>query len=319
MQAELLVYMPDATWLKQQRKSGFSGSVAVYSWEGAFRQGYNYENGRAIGRFSLSESGGRTLDAYVPCAYADYYYRVCTSYGCSEWKYSYTEVIYCWVTSGPPPVIDYEISYPDPNAGGGGGGGSAGGDVYTSLPLAITDNLTNTCLKGVLSYIRNSTPVLPSMVVSILQNFNVSTTKNIEFKEFQTTPDVDGDEIPLNPDNSEIRLNTNALANASEEYIAATIFHEILHSYLTLYEDFDRNLHHDEMANKYVYPMADAIKAMYPSISTQDAIDLAWGGLHATNAWNELSSGAKDRINETIEKYKNLNETYNHIGTRCRF
>ncbi|MNT99683.1 hypothetical protein D3C72_2425940 [compost metagenome] len=51
--------------------------------------------------------------------------------------------------------------------------------------------------------------------------------------------------------------------------------------------------------------MVDALKEMYPNLSSQSAIDLTWGGLQETQAYNALSQSDKNRIIQTNTDYKN--------------
>ena len=50
--------------------------------------------------------------------------------------------------------------------------------------------------------------------------------------------------------------------------------------------------------------MANSLREMFPNISLQDAIDLAWGGLDQTSAWAALSQADRDRITQTNWDYR---------------
>lgn len=92
-----------------------------------------------------------------------------------------------------------------------------------------------------------------------------------------------GDTHQLNPTTYQITLNTDVLKKASQEYVAATLLHEILHVYIGNSLEAD----HEVMARQYVGLMADALRSVGFQISPERARALAWGGLQTTRAWRE--------------------------------
>lgn len=92
-----------------------------------------------------------------------------------------------------------------------------------------------------------------------------------------------------------------------------TVFHELLHAYLGYLDidTFSGDTQHNEMSDNYLQLLADALMEHY-SISQTDAIRLAWGGLHMTDKWNNLSSTKKNQILQTNSQYKSGNK-----GTPC--
>ncbi len=113
---------------------------------------------------------------------------------------------------------------------------------------------------------------------------------------------------------AEIELNPKYL-NGSQDYIASTLIHEAIHSYIDfkrrdlgsdtttfsnmfpVYWSFRQNeAQHNEMANNYVNKMANFLKQFNVNLSDETAIALAWGGLGKTALWKSKSSGFKDSV-----------------------
>lgn len=117
--------------------------------------------------------------------------------------------------------------------------------------------------------------------------------------------------------NVRITLNSSptSLPRGSKEYIAITILHEAIHAWIDM--DSKRNVSNSASHEQMTTPakinlLRDAIKEMYPNMSTQDAIDLAWGGLQFTSGWAALSQADKNRIVQT-----NFDYSTGVKGKRC--
>ena len=106
----------------------------------------------------------------------------------------------------------------------------------------------------------------------------------------------------------EITLNSTELANASKEYITATIMHEALHAYLT-YSHTLLNQHLD-MATNYLSSMQSQLLSMYPNLSEANAHLLVWGGLEkdSLGLYSNLSQAEKSLIEITNRNYKDGTE-----------
>ncbi|QQD13405.1 hypothetical protein [Sphingobacterium sp. UDSM-2020] len=125
-----------------------------------------------------------------------------------------------------------------------------------------------------------------------------------------------------------ISLNSKMLNTASQEYIAATMFHEVLHSFL--FNEENRLKQEGKlsqfgilypgwsstdigMQNKYVnehstiattlQDLANAIKSFNPSMSSSHALTLAKGGI----------------VSNMIQLEQDINQNYRHggLGTKC--
>ncbi len=175
----------------------------------------------------------------------------------------------------------------------------------TGTPPKVTDvmdNLQNPCFKKVLAALRNGT--LQNKVSEILfKTFGSSGDLNIRFDEAVLANTTDGQTLPVkvnNVVNMDVTINSLLYTNlhASQEYVAATMFHEILHAY------FGANNYnpligvgHNDMGMLYVQIMADALVEVYPNLPKGDAIALAWGGVQESYAWLNIASASPATAN----------------------
>jgi len=152
--------------------------------------------------------------------------------------------------------------------------------------------------------------------------FGTSDSFNMNFLDVKSLPDtIDGvtdcaGNIP-HIFTADIKLNANTLSTASKEYIAATIMHEVIHAYLTLYGTNGSLNQHTDMATNYLSIMAIDLKLLYPGITEEDATALSWGGLGETQLWKDLVRDHPDQANKIVDinnQYKNATGTK---GTRC--
>ncbi|MBL7733757.1 MAG: hypothetical protein JNM88_21480 [Chitinophagaceae bacterium] len=174
--------------------------------------------------------------------------------------------------------------------------GSGGSQVYTGVGIqTITDQLTNPCLKSVLNQATASN--MNNQVNVMLQTvFGSTEDANITIKEVTNLPaDTDASHTASGTPgntyfNSVINLNVNILPSTSQEYIAATIYHEIVHSYLTYNGTYGELTQHQAMAESYVDHMASSLMQLFPNMELYTATALAWQGLQGTTAWNNFAA-----------------------------
>ncbi len=198
--------------------------------------------------------------------------------------------------------------------------------VYVPSLKEIIDNLKDPCLKNMLNLLKGK--YFEDDVHFIIVKFNVSPYYNVNLGEYNDPAKSNTDAEEGKTENCcvDIDFNLAALGNASQEYIAATFYHEFLHSNLSAIDPKTfRDLQHDVMATKYVEPMAQALQKLFPNLSHDDAVALSWGGLGDTKAWTDMFNADKangtsvtGNIAEINKKYKNLNNAYNgKFGTKC--
>jgi hypothetical protein len=191
---------------------------------------------------------------------------------------------YVWVNDDyPSPNPD---PWYDPNGGGGGtgGGGSGTGEtpwvpVGDPIPAivtvtTVTNNITEPCLNEVYNKITESQ--YKNKLSTMLQDFQISDQIVISINTNNSLPsNVYGQ--AYQQQNSEIYnidLHTSILKKCSQEFIAATYFHEAIHVYLKEHvnEWMDRtSSSHRVMLEDYFNDMAKSVKDIFPNIPLQDA------------------------------------------------
>lgn len=109
-----------------------------------------------------------------------------------------------------------------------------------------------------------------------------------------------------------ITINRTLLANASKEYIAATVIHEVFHAYLTKSQTILNQ--HQDMAQNYFNTMKAELIKMFPNLDPAKAEALTWGGLERDNlsTFNDLGTVMKSTIQLTNDYYKSGQQ-----GTPC--
>ncbi|HVI47206.1 MAG TPA: hypothetical protein VM802_20175 [Chitinophaga sp.] len=114
----------------------------------------------------------------------------------------------------------------------------------------------------------------------------------------------------------DVYLNDIALANASQEHIAATLLHEIAHGIIK-YEGKDgETSDHNVMYQQYITEMTKGLQEMFPAIDPYDADALAYEGLLET-IWGAASLKAFPMM------WKNRQDVWKAYlngtkGTKCK-
>jgi hypothetical protein len=247
------------------------------------------------------------------------------------------------ISCDPPPgdnpnhgggPIDYETV--DPMEHGGAGGGSSGGDGAEGEPndadREIIDSLQRyPCAQEVLAKLPNLKNKVSEWLMDVFKNnkeFNITFSVDEELAGTST----DGYHTSygnLNKQTHNIRLNPDILENSSQEYIAATMFHEALHGYLNiektklimenrveqfgiLYPGWTSNTiggrekftkEHSSFGTE-LGDLAQAIKSFNPNMSDYDAMALAKGGIIVN------MNGVESNINKSHRK--------GDSGTTCK-
>lgn len=203
-------------------------------------------------------------------------------------------------------------------SGGTGGTGGTGGSGSGGVGV-ISDNLNNhvkdECMRAQVDKVIDSD--LKSKLGDLMESvFKTNDQLNLNFYESSDLPDTvagttDGYGSPPDYINLDITLNGNTLPGASQEYIIATIYHEVLHALMRYYGG-SMSIDHDDMAATFIPALTQALMEHFPNLSLQDATDLSWGGLEGTEAYEKLSQDDKDRIKRVNEKHKK-----GRSGTTC--
>lgn len=210
------------------------------------------------------------------------------------------------------------------------------GKPFSLSPLAnqyIIDSLAGyPCAQKILATLPN----LNTETKNIIQDvFNVTQDINLTYYVDQSLSgtSVDGNHRGAGAFifNGNIGINPDILKQASKEYILVTFIHEALHAFIrhnvdlynakqidsvTFKEHFlifwnpepsdprriltpSEKIEHEQMAQKYISFMVNAIKSFNPLVSEEFATALAWGGLEDTRIYfTKVSNGEKfDELN----------------------
>ncbi|WP_293784860.1 hypothetical protein [uncultured Pedobacter sp.] len=209
----------------------------------------------------------------------------------------------------------------DPNCGCIGGNTG-----LTECKRDIIDSVKNACIKAQLAKALSANTSIKNMLNETFGGTIQYESLNISFIDVTTLPaDVDGQQKRGSTTSTEftIELNKNTLPNSSQEYTLATVYHEILHAYLEGHFNKDGNEtyiipdHHEEMANKYVFLMTGALRVAFPSLSTEEAWALSWGGLQKTTLYtSNLTANQRTQIVDINNRHKSKTAV-NKLGTYC--
>ena len=186
------------------------------------------------------------------------------------------------------------------NAGNNGGGNSQ----YSFVDYNYTefeDNFTNPCFSKVLTNLK--THNFHGVIGDIIKKFVNSPTFNLKFSN---EPVLWNDDKSAKLDggyyqsSNTIKLSESSLSQASQEYIASVIIHEILHAKIGKTEQID----HTTMLREYILPASEFLHSMYNNIRVDQAQTLFLRGV-SKNAdgydtivsyWRSLEISREDEL-----------------------
>ncbi|MEO6915244.1 MAG: hypothetical protein ABI151_05875 [Chitinophagaceae bacterium] len=196
---------------------------------------------------------------------------------------------------------------------GGGGGGGGGNQAFLNI---INNLLKHPFLQDTWSKIFSNGGFQDDITNLLNDTFGASNVFNVTIQESTTLPDsISGRTSTTSTNgiiNVTVNLNINVLPDATKEYTARTMYHEVIHAYLNTTGMISSLQQHNEIAGSYLSCMTSALMRSFPSIGFNKANALAWGGLETTSAWSALSQSEKDAIN--------IENNYQHAGvhgTNC--
>jgi hypothetical protein len=282
--AEVISAYPDSDFVQTASRS-FTGITMIQDWNGGFLKGYKYEKDKtwqmslsapsaSAGTKTTNSTGVNVQADYLTTCYYNDWYTCDPSTGC---VYDYTEELGCTVTpvSGP---TDQTLNDHDYNVISTGEPTSAPSSVNT-----INNLLNNPCFKSVLNTMINGG--FKSELTSILNNtFGTSDDVNLTFKNLNE-PAGFGDAGTNGSGSGGVynittTLNTTALQYASREFVTETIFHEVIHAYLTINTTLRGSMpQHCEMIEAYVDCELSAMKEIFPNLSSHDGLCMILGGM----------------------------------------
>jgi hypothetical protein len=161
-----------------------------------------------------------------------------------------------------------------------GGGGSS---PPPSLPPYIFNYLSKNCLKTALNNLSlGSTNTFFRQIFNV---FDTSSNLHLYFSE-ASLPTAYGSIIYLPSSNvgpiAYITLDTTALLNCSQEWMAYVIIHEIAHAglYSNIIQWDTTNSQHEAMMSQYLTRMALGLTTVYPGLSLYDAYAMCYAGFN---------------------------------------
>ncbi|MGN8058023.1 hypothetical protein ACTJKN_17210 [Pedobacter sp. 22163] len=222
-----------------------------------------------------------------------------------SWPQSTCGDVYSLVDSDEAVVCE-DVWYPDPPTdpgdGGSGGGGGGGDGEFQPVALARTitiDPNTRPCLESIknavvnaaefsvtmaslLKQVHNDNTKAQNAVLALANNTNISITLGEKTIPYQTVTNPDGTTSvrethgETDPITGNIKLNTLVLNEASDLAVAATLIHEMMHSYFVwgannltgeeamAFSDLNRYLfdQEDGTPHPYNYPELGAMQHM---------------------------------------------------------
>ncbi len=182
--------------------------------------------------------------------------------------------------------------------------GCIGGNTGVQSCANITDKIKDKCLDSVWVKINGN---LDSKIANILKN-TFGTSDKINFKIVDGN--IDGGysaktEVVIDKVNSDgihvfdvkVTLNKNTLPSASQEFIATTMVHEIMHAYFDSQKTYytQQFQQHRNMAENYIDDLKNAVQSIYSSLDDKAAYALILNGFgdifkNDLTYWNTLVS-----------------------------
>lgn len=203
----------------------------------------------------------------------------------------------------------------------GGGKVSAGKGAGASNITALKDvknNIQNPCLKNAFDKINNASAASTDIGWILQGVFNIWDETDLTIMESSTLPDtVDAQTnsgVGGTYFTTTIKLNSHILPNASQEYIAVTIYHEILHSFLD-YTGKRGELNQHNIIVNYIDKMKATLQRYFPNLSSNEAEALCWGGLQDTADWKDMVTDNPTKVPNII--IINQNHRKGKSGTKC--
>ncbi len=202
-------------------------------------------------------------------------------------------------------------------------GGAPGSTTITNnnsnTTKTVTNNITVPCISALLSAM---TSRIANFAAIATNNENIYRPMNFNYIGSRSMASGDnGGLFAMYEDangvlNFDIAINENTLPSAAQEYILRTFLHEALHGVLLSNGvSWDNLIQHDAIANSYRSLLANMLLEAFPNLNPGDAEALAWEGLGASSAWNNLPQWRKDEIADILEQYRN--RTPGGPGTGC--
>jgi hypothetical protein len=204
----------------------------------------------------------------------------------------------------------------------GGGGGSSGelGEInFKDYNYSeISSELTNECLIAVLNEMQSKNIYGEiAGILSLFKETKVIPIFNFRIKEMTFKEQFEGDTKDYygQQKNGIISLNTRLLANASKEFIAKVIMHEMLHKFI-LEDPVIKEYDHTVMLDKFVKPMSFFINQLY-GLAERDAFLISLAGLSLSPHYKNIIKNDSSLSESIIRQAEYNYTTQKKYGTHC--
>jgi hypothetical protein len=204
----------------------------------------------------------------------------------------------------------------------GGGGGSSGelGEInFKDYNYSeISSELTNECLIAVLNEMQSKNIYGEiAGILSLFKETKVIPIFNFRIKEMTFKEQFEGDTKDYygQQKNGVISLNTRLLANASKEFIAKVIMHEMLHKFI-LEDPVIKEYDHTVMLDKFVKPMSFFINQLY-GLAERDAFLISLAGLSLSPHYKNIIKNDSSLSESIIRQAEYNYTTQKKYGTHC--
>lgn len=212
---------------------------------------------------------------------------------------------------------DYSQGYLPYFGSGSGGGGNSDTMNFSDYNYAkITNNLTNPCFIQVLQELQagNAYGLIKKMISDFGQdNSNLNFTINEIYEEPKT--DIHQNEVSYfaQTNATNISLNLATMKNASKEFIAYTIIHEMIHVYLHKTELDD----HQDIGTIYLDPIVKTLVKLYKMDPAKAKLLAQSGTLGSPYYYNTIffNPPLREKILIVVNNYNNTNNAKH--GTYC--
>lgn len=173
-------------------------------------------------------------------------------------------------------IFNYYLQAGLYNAGYYGGGGNSQYSFVDYNYTQFVDDFTYPCFSKVLTTLK--THNFQGAIRDIINNFVNSPSFNLKFTndpiiwDDTKTQKLDGGYYEST---NTIKLSESSLSQASQEYIATVIIHEILHAKIGKTERID----HTTILREYIKPASEFLHSVYNNISVEQAQNLFLRGV----------------------------------------
>ncbi len=208
---------------------------------------------------------------------------------------------------------NYDSAVPSFFEGGGGESGAEEEEINfdpsEELLFSIGNDVKNNCLLQAINGIINSKHDLGGIVKKLKLS-----AKTVHFIEVTNLPaTVMAKTTSISSKEVTISLNLNVLPRLSQELMAVTLYHELLHAYFRVISgtNWSESKEHDEMTNTYYLSLLEEIMIKRFPNTKDYAGGLIYTGLQETELFNKLNENTQNYIKTIIYDFKDgKNGTY---------